>query len=363
MGYVMWSILLGTLALGAASTGQSIAFDPRQHRTEIAGAPSEVLVLATPHLSGMPASVRPEYLEPLLDRLAEFEPEVITVEALSGQDCGVLQDHPALFGSAYEDYCLGTAEAQRATGLTVPAALATIKKTMADWPASPTPGDRRRLASLFLAANDRASAQVQWLRLAPDERRAGDGLDADLVKILERKGGKLNENYAIAAKLAARLGLDRVYSVDDHSADAIVADAGEAFGAALSELRKSEAAKANRADFERRIQALSSGQSVLDYYRHINSPAHQRAVVASDFGSAARQETPQLYGRQYLAWWEIRNLRMVANIRAAFGDRPGARVLAIVGASHKPYFEAYLDMMQDVDLVDTDEVLSGNWKR
>ena len=359
----MWSILLGTLALSAASAGRSIAFDPRQHRTEIAGAPSEVLVLATPHLSGMPASVRPEYLEPLLDRLAQFEPEVITLEALSGQDCAMLQDHPALFGSAYDDYCLGTTEAQRATGLAVPAALAAIKKTMADWPESPTPGDRRRLASLFLAANDRASAQVQWLRLAPEERRAGDGLNSDLVKILERKGGKLNENYAIAAKLAARLGLDRVYSTDDHSADAIVADAGEAFGAALGQLRNSKAAKANRTDFEKRIQALTDGQSVLDYYRHINLPAHQRAVVESDFGAASRQETPQLYGRQYLAWWETRNLRMVANIRAAFGPKPGARVLTIVGASHKPYFEAYLDMMQDVELIDADKVLSGNWKR
>jgi hypothetical protein len=359
----MWSILIGALALGPASPAQSIAFDPRQHKTEIAGAPSAVLVLATPHLSGMPASVRPEDLEPLLDRLAEFKPEVITVEALSGQDCAMLQDHPALFGTAYDDYCLGTAEAQRATGLAVPAALAAIKKTMSNWTASPTPGDRRRLASLFLAANDRASAQVQWLRLAPEERRAGDGLDADLVKILERKGGKLNENYTIAARLAARLGLDRVYSVDDHSADAIVADAGEGFGAALSKLRQSEAAKANRADFESRIKALSDPESVLDYYRHINSPAHQRAVVASDFGAAGRQETPQLYGRHYLAWWETRNLRMVANIRAAFGTRPGARVLTIVGASHKPYFEAYLDMMQDVDLVDIEEVLSGNWKR
>ena len=355
----MWSIMLGALALGAASTGPAIAFDPRDHKAAIAGAPSKVLVLATPHLSGMPASLRPEHLDPLLDRLATFEPEVITVEALSGQDCGLLEDHPALFGSAYDDYCLGTSEAQKATGLSVPAALAEIKKSMAAWPASPTPRDRRRLASLFLAANDRASAQVQWLRLDPAERRAGDGLDADLVKILERRGGKLNENYTIAARLAARLGLDRVYSVDDHSADAIVADAGESFGAALTQLRQSEAAKANRADFESRIKALSDPESVLDYYRHINSPAHQRAVVASDFGAAGRQETPQLYGRQYVAWWETRNLRMVANIRASFGNRPGTRVLTIVGASHKPYFEAYLDLMHDVKLVDAEKILTG----
>ena len=67
--------------------------------------------------------------------------------------------------------------------------------------------------------------------------------------------------------------------------------------------------------------------------------------------------TPQNYGRRYVGWWETRNLRMVANIRAAMATRPGARTLSIVGASHKGYFEAYLDKMHDVRLVDAEAIL------
>ena len=48
---------------------------------------------------------------------------------------------------------------------------------------------------------------------------------------------------------------------------------------------------------------------------------------------------------------------MVSNIRAAFGARPGARVLNLVGASHKPYYDAYLNLMPDVELVDAEAVL------
>ena len=48
---------------------------------------------------------------------------------------------------------------------------------------------------------------------------------------------------------------------------------------------------------------------------------------------------------------------MVANIRTAFGNRPGARVLNIVGASHKPYYDAYLDMMSDVKLIDAETII------
>ena len=37
--------------------------------------------------------------------------------------------------------------------------------------------------------------------------------------------------------------------------------------------------------------------------------------------------------------------------------QPGARALVIVGASHKGYFEAYLNMMHDIRLVDAEAVL------
>ena len=67
--------------------------------------------------------------------------------------------------------------------------------------------------------------------------------------------------------------------------------------------------------------------------------------------------SPEQYGRAYLAWWEVRNLRRVSNIRAAFGNRAGARVLNVVGASHKAYYDAYLGMMSDVKLVDAEDVL------
>lgn len=64
-----------------------------------------------------------------------------------------------------------------------------------------------------------------------------------------------------------------------------------------------------------------------------------------------------LYGRQYVASFETRNLRMVANIRETFGNAPGARILNIVGASHKACYDAYLDEMSDVQIVDALEVL------
>jgi hypothetical protein len=87
----------------------------------------------------------------------------------------------------------------------------------------------------------------------------------------------------------------------------------------------------------------------------MNSPQLGRLAVTGDFGAAAGANVPGNSGRKYLAYWETRNLRMVANIREAVG--PGMRLLAIVGASHKSYYERYLGVSSDIEIADIDQIL------
>ena len=96
---------------------------------------------------------------------------------------------------------------------------------------------------------------------------------------------------------------------------------------------------------------------MLALYRLMNTPRAQRDSIASDMGRAVSFAASQPYGRQYVAWWETRNLRIAANIRSPLQRDPEARVLSIIGATHKGYLDAYLDMMQDIRLVDAQRVL------
>jgi hypothetical protein len=248
----------------------------------------------------------------------------------------------------------------KATGLDVSQALAEADRALAAWPSSPTPAQRRHLAMLFLAANDRGSAMVQWLRLPPAERHVGDGLTQPMVDILERKGKPLNENYTIAAALAARLGLERIYEVDDHIADTPLDEnspEGKAYAAAIEGAWKSRPPPAIRAEEEHMEANLRTGADVLAEYRLLNAPQTQRDTIASDMGRAVSYAPGQPYGRQYVAWWETRNLRIAANIRATLQKDPQARVLSIIGATHKGYLDSYLDMMQDVRIIDAEQFL------
>jgi len=323
---------------------------------DMAGEPARVLVLGTRHLSGMPEGFDPASLDGLLDRLAAFAPDIITIEALPGEECDLAARLPDLYG---DDYCASTEAARAATGLDIPAAIARVEATLKHWPARPTPAERRRLAALFLAAGDRASAYVQWLQLPEAERRAGDGLDAALVALLRDIAATRNENYLVAARLAARLGLQRVHPVDNHTGDNLDLDEAEAeaFGKALRAAWDSGRGTTGLEALLAREEALSRAPDLLPLYRLTNDPAYLQALAEVNVHATMSARSPEGYPRIWAGGWEIRNLRMVANIRKAFHADPDARVLCIVGASHKPWFDAWLGQLQGVEIVDALEVL------
>lgn len=351
-GLAMVAALMG----GRPAAGQAYRpdFDPSRLKPAQA-TPNRVMVLGTPHLSELPGVTAAE-VQPLLDRLAAWRPQVITVESLSGPQCEQLRRYAARYTDTADAYCMDTWPAQRATGLDVAAATAEADRLLAAWPAAPTAAQRRRLAAVFLAAGDPTSALVQWLRLPAAERRAGDGLDAGLAKALDEREDWRSENVLIAAPLAVRLGLERVYPVDDHTADFDPGDA-KAYGAAMERAWSNPANERRRAADAALTARATTPDGLLALYRALNAPGQGWVVYDSDFGAALGDRSPQGYGRRYVGYWETRNLRMAANIRDALTLNPGSRVLAVVGASHKGYFEAYLHMMHDVRLVDAAAVL------
>lgn len=319
-----------------------------------------MLVLGTGHLSGLSKTPSPATLSPLFDRLASWRPTAIATEDLSGLQCDSLRRYPSRYAETVKAYCPDPAPAGRATGLDVPAANAEAERLLAAWPTVPSPAQRRRLAATFLAAGEPGSALVQWLRLPPTERRAGDGLNDELIGVLAKAKDRRNETNLVSAVLAARLGLERLWSVDDHSADTPDgADPTERKAAAdaIARAWDNPATHARQAESAMLEKDLAQPNGILKMYRAYNAPGAPALTYRSDFGAALVEPSPQQFGRQYVGYWETRNLRMVANIRDVVGRHPGTRLLAIVGASHKGYYEAYLNQMHDIRLVDALAVL------
>ena len=354
---MLTAAVISTSAL--AATNFKPKFDPSHLKGPETGVSNDVLVLGTPHLSGLPANFDPKFLQPLIARLEAWKPQVITIEALSGSQCDFMRRYSARYADSVKTYCWDPTPARMVTGLDVPAAVAEMDRLLAAWPAVPTPAERRHLAAIFLAAGERASALVQWLRLPPAEQQEGDGLDKTLVSILQERATKRDESYLIAAPLAARLGLERVYATDDHTADSGPTDEADdkAAGEIMQGLWANPAGAKRTAESKTLEAKLGSGEGLLAMYRAYNKSEQALLVYQSDFGAAMKDRSAKQVGRNYVGYWETRNLRMVSNIRDILGATPGKRTLTIVGASHKGYFEAYLNMMHDVRLVDAEAVL------
>ena len=357
-------VLAVSVAVLAATTAQAQDYKPTFRPDTLKGPPAgkinEVLVLGTTHLSGLPKTFDMALLNPLIDRLAAWKPTGIATEDLSGLQCDALRRYPARYAATVKSYCYDPSKAGEAVGLDVPAANAEAERLLAAWPAAPTAAQRRRLAAVFIAAGERNSALVQWLRLPETERHAGDSLNDEQAAFLKSFQTRRNETTVISAVLAARLGHERLWSVDDHSAD--TPDSSDpveqkAAEAAIMKAWDNPVSHARRADDGKLQASLDKPDGVLNLYRAYNSANAQMMAYKGDFGAQFVEPSPQQFGRQYLGYWETRNLRMVGNIRDVLGQHPGMRMLAIVGASHKGYYEAYLNQMHDVRLVSADAVL------
>ena len=347
----LWLALCWCLTATAADFTPPLGAEPT-----VGGERTQMLNLGSTHLSGHTDQWQREWLEPLLRRLQRWQPTLITVEGLSGAQCEMMRQDPARFGEVFDSYCRDVSAFQRALALTQAQADLSAAERLRNWPETPTAADRRQLLMLFLAAGEPASAMVQWLQLAEGERVAGDTLTDDAVDWMRDRRARLNESYDVGSELAARLGLERVYAVDDHTSDVLYRQLDPAYGpwqeARFAAIRESDAITQLIA----REGSVVDGDSLLNYYRQMNAAGAQDAQVRADFGGAMADAHPR-FGRLYAGWWETRNLRMMANFRELTAAHPGARVLNIVGASLKPWYDQWARQFGDVSVVDVAAIL------
>lgn len=314
--------------------------------------PTQILVLGTSHLSRYREDLTFEDLEPLMARLEGYAPDVITVEESSGKVCNRARTYP----KEHVGYaCFDGEPFREESGLSISEGSFQARKALLDWPDKPTAAQRRSLAAAFIASGELYSALVQWHRLDTPDRIVGDGLGQRSVAMLNTKSQDINESNSIAARLAARRGLERVFQADDRGSYIYADGERDAYGTRIQELWPDESDPCT-AHFNAPEGDLTGG-NILGAYRHFNSQNWQRTQVGCDWKRTMNDTEPEQYGRRYTMGWQARNLRMVSRIMTAATTVPGGRVLSVVGASHKPYFEAYLDQMHDIEIIETNALL------
>jgi Family of unknown function (DUF5694) len=351
-------ICLASLLGAAGASAQE--FNPREYRRGIEN-PTQVMVLGTAHLSNAPEGWGPKVLDLLMDRLASFKPDVIAIENQPGPTTSKVWAYRSVYPEVAASFAgrglLMATVAGLSLDMDMPQAEAELRRHIGKVGDNPTPTARRRSAALFAASGDPYSALVQWWRLPSSERVPGDGVSRRLAALLEELGGEREEGVLLAARLAVRLGLERLYQIDSQEEDVFTPEEADLFFQKIFPLVV-ERYNADPAAKERgKIEDMTTPDSTLAAYRKLNDGRIERRLSEIEWLGAIKERTEGDVGRKRVAAWEARNLRMAANIREASARAPGGRVLVIVGATHKIWLEAYLGMMSDIKVVSTDTIL------
>ncbi len=338
-------------------------FDPASARIHLVGPATKVMVLGISHLDNAPKNFDPAWLAPVMCRLRIYAPDAILIEAMSGEQLAQLDAYKAVHGDAgkWAGPTLAIAkDAQTALGIGSADALAQANILAAK--SSLSSSERRRLAGLFLAAGEPFSAATQWLQLSPADRISADGVTETMKAKISYFSVGRGEITSIAVPLAVQLGRSRVYAAGDHLSDVALPD-DAAFGTALK-ANPTIIAGLNKttpelAPYSSKALALDAPGRVLPALRALNSPEFGRLDAQAQWLSLQQSASMGALGRQRVAAWESQNLRMATTIREVTAAISGGKALLVVGAAHKPFLEAYLRAMTDIEIVSVPVMLNA----
>lgn len=168
-----------------------------------------------------------------------------------------------------------------------------------------------------------------------------------------------NETYQIGFALAGRMGHERVYAVDAqgrmYDMGAKITDWARAHG--QEHLLKTEWDARYRQMYEHKDRAKTQ-RSLRETFLFLNDEeqllrSHGHYLV----GQFKLADGNEYYGADQLSgWWYNRNLRIFSNI-VRLVDKPGERILVLIGSGHVPIIRHAVQASPEVQLVEVSNFL------
>jgi hypothetical protein len=300
-------------------------------------------------------------LDSLIAALAQYKPDLIGVESMSGPLIGELEKKGGPYQEVIEQFAKDTVEnghaAQKLLGISRDEAEKKAGLLWNDVTKANTTADlsraRLNLVLALVAAYDTNTALLQWSYLPEEQQAKNEVIPADITKYLNQQSKLPDEVEAVSIRLAHQLNLQRMESVDDYEYVDLFVPIQEQF---VKELTASplyaEVAKATLyTDSDKKYHQAADSGNLLPYYLYLNSEEYSAPDVQTQWGFFLRTQLPSGYDRTQVALWEVRNLDIASHIRRATALHPGKRMLMTIGAAHRPFLEGYPSQMMDVKIV------------
>ncbi|MGD9345172.1 MAG: DUF5694 domain-containing protein [Candidatus Aminicenantes bacterium] len=365
---LVWIYFFGAFGVFAQST-------PFQKDTKVPAAKiseseaSQVLILGTVHLRAYGEDFNRKVMDRLLDILEKYRPDLIGIESLAPIVTRDMVNSRDANDEIIEEFGQRTAEFGKKTRAALDVswveAKAKVETLLADIRVSEKNKKlnqlRKELVLYFLAADDIYSALLQWFYLPKTVRPSVDRLDKDIIHYFTKHIQSPNENVSIGIALASRLNHQRIYAINDHRDKEDFIKIADHLS---KELEKNEFLRNQpwKALYEElsgiQTKSYSSGD-LLPLYVYLNSREYVKRDIENQWQVLFKANLPSGLAHTRIAYWDVRNLGVAANIRRAMALHPGQKMLVVIGASHKGFLDALLAECMDVKVVHLANILSS----
>jgi hypothetical protein len=348
--------VFGLLAISNANANADTPIQDLKLATKIQ---TEVMILGTTHLRAIKAPFDENALAPIVSRLTKFQPSAIAIESLRSADIlamihGVDEYNSVLTQFVGDDFLELAKSIQEELALTAGQAISKLNTLLSTNDISDE--ERLNIIQVAIAAYDKSTALLHWSYLENDIKTTA--LPVNLQQYFKTKASNNNETNLISIPLAKKLQLNRLFSIDDHLDK-------DLYPKIISEIRPSMkkskyVSELRSSDYVKKPQMLMSQaqktNNWLPLFNWVNSTEYTEQVINTEWRLFIDKDMEIKPGLSRVALWEVRNLNMVSNIMRVVSNNIGGKVIVIVGANHKVFFEDYLSRMVGVKIIQFNEL-------
>lgn len=313
-----------------------------------------IMVVGTPHLTGLEPSPDPGQLARTVEALSAFQPTQVCVERMSGERIEVLMMDPArnamilrpdMAGRPLATVIVPVGIEMQAMVERRPAdAREEAEQRVARWNQLDA-GERIEVIRLQLAGYEFHSAVLNWSHLDDAGRReAAEVLGAHVGERLEEARNSVHEVYSLGVALARTAGLHALCTADSLEDERRGMQVARELGG--MEIIESPATQTRFDEQRRRISEhwtpATGDHALVSLLRYTNSDEYEEMDRRLQWETLREADNEAGALGRRLMYWHARTAEISAELFRALAQGPDERVIFIVGAAHRPFTEADL---------------------
>lgn len=324
---------------------------------------TNVMILGVPPLNVLRKDFSPSLLDSLIFSLKKFNPSLICIDGISPREIEAFQHidefHSKLVNSIASKEISLAEHIRKKYKINYSNALEEIDSLLKkdNTGNSLSLKDRTDLVKNLIAVYDVYSASLQWSYLTDEEKLKAE-IDPSIKNELEQILNSNDENSSIGIRLARELKLQRLFPINDYS-DKFYLD--KISDKLYEEMLISEVYLNSRKDIldyqtDKKLKESLAKKNLLPFFEHLNSMDYIIKSTNKNWGIYYKMFLDSGLDRTRIALWEMKCLRIAANIREISSFYPGKNILVIIDVSAKPFLEDYLKSIGDVRITSLQDI-------